>query len=266
MNQENLAYLRDQVKYTGFGDGLAELLKEKMEKQLPEFTLRHQSNFGKDTVTTGLYFKKSAQSDMYFFNAYKMALKKEYKPEALEQTFYINRENNITMKEAYNLMSGRAVNKDLTNKAGQRYNAWIQMDFHEKTPNGNHKLKQYHENYGYDLETVLSRHPIEELKQEEQKAYLLASLKKGNRQSATLVQDGNVQKCFIEANPKFKTLNMYDEYMRRLHTRQSQTEQQSERQGRRVKQEAKKEEPEAGAAETPKKTKKRRKRKTKKIA
>ena len=56
-------------------------------------------------------------------------------------------------------MDGRFVNKDLANKEGQIYNAWIQMDFKQSDDNGNFKLKQYHQNYGYDLEAVLSKVP-----------------------------------------------------------------------------------------------------------
>ncbi len=268
MNQKNFEFLRDQVKYTGFGEGLAAMLGEQIAKQQPAFTLTHENSFGKDAVTTALYFKKSAQRDLYFFNAYQMKLKKEYEPEVLKQTFYINKDNTFTMKEAYNLMSGRAVNKDLTNKAGQQYNAWIQMDFGRRTPNGNHKFNQYHQHYGYDLEKVLSRHPIEELKEEAQKMYLLASLKKGNRQSATVLQEGNRQKCFIEANPKFKTLNIYDGYMRRLYIRQPEKEQHAVGQSQKVKSGTKKEQQVAGESEGEilQKTKKKSKRKANKIA
>ncbi len=37
-------------------------------------------------------------------------------------------------------MEGRSVNKDLTNKEGQVYNAWVQMDFKQSDDNGNFKL------------------------------------------------------------------------------------------------------------------------------
>jgi hypothetical protein len=33
MNQKNFDYLKDQVKFTGFGEGLETKLKERMEKQ-----------------------------------------------------------------------------------------------------------------------------------------------------------------------------------------------------------------------------------------
>src|SRR5439155_6097299 len=126
-----------------------------------------------------------------------------------------NKINNITLKEAYNLMSGRAVNKDLTNKEGQVYNAWIQMNFKETDRNGNYLLKHFHTNYGFDLEKELAKHPIKELTNEQDKIRLLESLQKGNRQSATLLQEGKEQKVFIEASPQFKSINVYDHNMHR---------------------------------------------------
>lgn len=240
MNQKNFEYLRDQVKYTGFGEGLEIDLKEKLSKQTPDFTMNHTAKYGNDTASSELHFSKSSQSDMYFFNSYKVSLKKENVPENMEQTFYINKGNNITLKEAYNLMNGRAVNKDLTNKDNQMYNAWVQMDFKQADNNGNYKLKQYHQNYGFDLDQVLAKHPIKELGHDEHKSNLLDSLKKGNRQSVTFIRDGAEQKNYIEANPQFKTINIYDSNMQRLDNRQSKTEKQAEGESSSVKQDNKK--------------------------
>lgn len=239
MNQKNFDYLRDQVKFSGFGEGLENELKEKMQKQTPQFLLSHQGSFGKDETVSTLHFRKSDQSDMYFFNKYDLTLKQENKPETMSQTFYLGKDNNITLKEAYNLMNGRAVNKDLTNKEGQMYNAWMQMDFKQTDTNGNYKLKQFHQNYGFDLENALSKHPIKELGNEQEKIRLFESLHKGNRQSVTFIQNGSEQKHFIEANPQFKALNIYDNNMQRLGSNQSKQEKQGESQT--IKQETKKE-------------------------
>ncbi len=240
MNQKNFEYLRDQVKYTGFGEGLETELKEKLGKQTQDFKLNHTAQYGNDTATSELHFSKSNQSDMYFFNSYKVSLKKENVSDNMEQTFYINKGNNITLKEAYNLMSGRAVNKDLTNKDNQMYNAWVQMDFKQADNNGNYKLKQYHQNYGFDIDQVLAKHPIKELGNVEHKSNLLDSLKKGNRQSVTFIHDGAEQKNYIEANPQFKTITIYDSNMQRLVNSQSKVEKQAEGESSSVKQENKK--------------------------
>lgn len=263
MNQRNFEYLRDQVKYTGFGDGLEDVLKQKLQEGSPEFKLSHETKYGNDTVKTSLNFTQSKQSDMYFFNSYRVNIEKENRPEPLSQIFYINRGNNITLKEAYNLLEGRAVNKNLTNREGQVYNAWVQMDFKQSDDNGNFKLKHYHQNYGYDLEAVLSKHPIRELSDEGYKSNLIDSLKKGNLQSVTFHVNGMDQKQFIEANPQFKTVNIYDSHLKRIDSRQSKKENQSEGEHQSAKQDNKKEKQspaEDDGPEVPKKSAKRRRR------
>lgn len=220
MNQKNFEYLKDQVKYTGFGEGLENELKERMQKNTPKFMLLHQSNFGKDETVSTLHFRKSDKSDMYFFNKYDVTLKQENKSESISQTFYLNKGNNITLKEAYNLMNGRAVNKDLTTKEGQIYNAWIQLDMKNNEQNGNFKIKHFHQNYGFDLEKALSKLSIKELSNDQDKTALLNSLQKGNRQAVTFSQNGNEQRQYIEANPQFKSINIYDVNMNRQGSRQ----------------------------------------------
>jgi hypothetical protein len=261
MNQKNLEYLKDQIKFTGFGEGMENALKDKLLKGETEFALNHNVKYGNDFVSAILNFRKSDQSDMYFFNSYKISLEKEQSKEVLTQTFYINKDNNITAKEAYNLMEGRAVNKDLRNKDGELYNAWIKMDFKEADDKGNFKLNHYHQNYGYDLEGSLAKHPIKELENEKYKDDLLNSLKKGNIQSVTFITGGVEKKQFVEANPHFKTINVYDGSMQRINNRHSKEEKQSEGEKTSTKQDSKKQSQSADedGPEVPKEAKKRRK-------
>jgi hypothetical protein len=213
MNEKNLEYLKENLKYTGFSDKLNFELEKNMQQGLPEFQLHTQAEFNKDKVDAVLHFKKSDTSEMYFFNKYDATLEKS-KEEKLSNTFYLNKGNGVTLKEAYNLLNGRAVNKDLINKEGQKYNAWIQLDVQNKDNNGNYKMKQFHENYGYDLESTLKQYPIKELTDAESKEMLLHSLQKGNVQSVTFEMDGSTSKMFLEANPQYKTINLYDGQMK----------------------------------------------------
>ncbi|MFT4154801.1 hypothetical protein, partial [Parafilimonas sp.] len=211
MNENNYDYLSNQLKYTGFGEGLQEQLKEKMQQQEPQFTLTVQKEFGKDQTTAMLQFRKSEESDMYFFNRYNVALKNDQHSDAIKQTFYINpKSDSITLKEPYNLLNGRSVHKELTTKEGEKYKAWLQLDFKESDANGNFKIKSYHENYGYDLQAVLQKHPIKELSDPDSKSRLIESLERGNRQSVTLTIQGKEQKVFVEAVLQFKSLNFYE--------------------------------------------------------
>jgi len=114
MNEKNLEYLQKQVKLTGYGDDHNKELREELKNQTKAFTLYHQQDYGKDSIVAALHFKKSESTDMVFFNRHTIMLKNEKYPDAIRQTFYIDSgKDNVTLKEGYNLLSGRAVEKNL---------------------------------------------------------------------------------------------------------------------------------------------------------
>jgi len=214
MNDKNYEYLTEQLKRTGFEDTLNEELRKNMEKQNPEFTLNMEKSYGTDNVKATLHFKKSDESDMFFFNRYDLQLKKENSDEAVKQTFYPNK--SITLKEGYNLLDGRAVHKTLTNKEGEKYQAWLELDFKNNTQSGNYQLKQLHHNYGFDLEKTLSKYPIKELQNQKFKESLIRSLERGNLQSATFLINGKEEKIFLTPNVAFKALGAFDDKMQKI--------------------------------------------------
>lgn len=211
MNEKNFDYLAEQLKLTGFGDTLLPALKEQLMAQPESFSLNHKVSYGEQHAEAVLNFKRGKDSDMFFFNTYDLKLKNEMDAVRVQQTFYINRENNYTLKEGYNLLSGRAVHKILTNKKDEKYEAWVKMDFKEQTQGGNFKLTQFYGKNGMDLEKVLEKFPIQELKNERYKASLIDSLQRGNLQSATFLLDGKEQKLFITPNLSYKTIHAFDE-------------------------------------------------------
>ena len=214
MNEKNYEYLTEQLKRTGFGDTLNDDLRKNVEKQNADFTLNTQREYGTDKVSAVLHFKKSAESDMFFFNKYDLELKKENQPDTIKQGFYPDK--GITLKEGYNMLDGRAVHKTLTNKEDEKYTAWLQLDFKNNTESGNYKINQYHQNYGFDLENALSKYPIKELGNEKFKADLIRSLERGNLQSATLQVNGKEEKIYLTPNPNFKSLNAFDSNMSKI--------------------------------------------------
>ena len=213
MNQENLKYLMDNIKYMGFGDKLNTELEQKMKEGKTDFQLTASVEFNKKSFEATLNFRKSDSIDMYFFNNYNASLEKN-NGEKVEQTFYLNKGKGVTAKEAYNMLDGRSVHKDLVTKEGQPYKAWMQLDFENKDKNNNFEVKQFHENYGYDLKAAVAKFPITELKDPEKANTLTASLQKGNIQSVTIEKDGNSHKMFIEADPQYKKVTLYDSNMK----------------------------------------------------
>src|ERR1700738_2037232 len=122
MNNENLSFLQDNLKYLGFGGKLQlnEQLELLMDQDLKEFQLDTEAFFDDDhKLEATLYFRRSNQGDMYFFNKYMARLVLADEPEMdRTQTFYISKGTGVTFKEAYNLLLGRSVNKDLINIEG----------------------------------------------------------------------------------------------------------------------------------------------------
>ncbi len=220
MNIKNLEFLKNGLKYMGFGEKLNANLEESIKEKPNEFQLAMQGEFkkegGTEVVDYKLDFKKSGQSDMYFFNRYEATLKNDDPSKEKSQTFYITKNTGITAKEAFNLLEGRSVNKDLTNKEGQEFNAWLKLDFTERDKNDNFKVKQFSAGYGYELDKVLDKFPIKELADVELKEKIMKSLAKGNTVAVTFQKEGKEDKMFIEANPQFKTLTVYDGSMKKM--------------------------------------------------
>jgi hypothetical protein len=76
-------------------------------------------------------------------------------------------------------------------------------------------VKQYHQGYGYDLEMVMSKYPIKEQLNPDDKAKLIKSLEKGNLVQVTFAREGGEQKMFVAANPQYKSLDLYDTKMQK---------------------------------------------------
>lgn len=213
MNTQNLEYLQTNLKYFGFGDKLNEALEKNIKDEKVEFQLKVEIPHFSNKMDYTLHFKKSSQSDMYFFNRYDAALQNG-KPELDKmQGFYVNKGHGITAKEAFNLLEGRSVFKEMVNKDGEKYNAWLKLDFENSDQHGNYKIKQFSDQYGFNLEKTLANFPIKELSDPEQKKQLLSSLEKGNVQQVSVKKDDKEAKYYIEAVPQFKNINVYDQKM-----------------------------------------------------
>ncbi len=74
----------------------------------------------------------------------------------------------IHLKEAFNLLQGRSVFKEITPLKDEKYFAWIQLNFREKESDGNYKITKFRSYRGFDLGPILTRYPILELGYEDE--------------------------------------------------------------------------------------------------
>lgn len=74
MNLNNLDNLKDELKELGLPRKLTEEMEQYMQKDVPEFQLRHKLPADKGQVDLQLHFKQSGKSDFYYFNKYSVTL------------------------------------------------------------------------------------------------------------------------------------------------------------------------------------------------
>jgi hypothetical protein len=223
MIQKNFNFLKRGLLHLGFGKELNADLEKNMTDMPDKFQLKHAGKFGDkknpDRVDFSLDFKKSDTTDLYHLNRHTATLRDKENPENdRTHTFYIHKNNGVTSREAYNLLQGRAVNKDMLTKDGRPYNAWIQLDFNEKKDeHNNYKIERYFPKYGFDLEKSIKKYsmgaPTQDAGSHEE---LLRSLSKGDRTEALHLRNGKLEKVFIEANPVDRNLNIYSAKGRKM--------------------------------------------------
>ena len=213
MNENNLEFLKNTLERLDFPVEVGNKLAKEVEAQKPEIKLEHEVNRNNETVKFDLNFRKSDTTDMYFFNSYQATLKTGNEAHDKTQEFRIRNGNNMGMDDAFNLVAGRAVHKSMVNGDGDAYQAWLKVDFSQKDNYGNHKMEQFSDRYGYNLDKALGKFPITALKTEvpEAKESLIGSLKAGNSTAVTMTKDGQEVSYFIEANPRLRTINIKDE-------------------------------------------------------
>lgn len=204
MNTQNLSYLQKQLLNLGFGEAINADLEKNIAAKTPEFTLKTTQEYNKQNVDYTLHYKAGDQNDMYFFNKYDASLQGK----DMAQTFYLNKGSGITAKEAYNLLEGRAVHKELENLEGQKYNAWIVIDKENKTENGNFKLRPFTDGWNYRPERAIDKLDIVGINEEGAREKLMKSLEKGNRHQVNAMKDGKEVKLFLEANPAGHRVNL----------------------------------------------------------
>lgn len=205
--KQNNQVLYSQLQRAGFS-GLSEKIEGQIRQGQSQFEIPVSYYINdKERLDHQLSFVKD-QNGQYRFDGYKTNLHNEAKPEEKrEQFFNMKAGNNVNATEAYNLLTGRAI---------QREGTWMQLDMNDKDAHGNFRIKEFHSGYGYDLEKILKQLPLKEFLNKNDADKLRDALRHGDRQSVSFIKGGNEQRYFIEANPQFKSVNIYDEHSRKV--------------------------------------------------
>lgn len=218
---DQVQYLKDQMKYLGFGEG--EKLHKDLEKGInskkQQFEIKTTSDktLPDNKVDFTLKFNKSENGGV-FLNSYNAKLT-NVKSEEISHNFPVNRENTFTAKEAVNLLEGRTVKIEFNNpKTEQLEPAFVKLKFDEpKTEKGNYEFQNFYKNYGVDTAQIVEKSKLI-FDKPEWKESTIKSLEKGNIVKVKFEFDDKVVEGKAVLNPQYKNLNLYDSDMNRINT------------------------------------------------
>ena len=210
----NLAELQENVKMAGFGDYFKEKIREELLLGQDQFSIHRTLQIDKDTMDYKMDIRVDKIKKKAYLNDMHATLTEE---SGVQRSQSFPRFLRITAKEAYNLLKwgiSSGVEKSLFNREGVRYRSFVTLDINsEKDLYGSYPLLQYHENYyrePFTIEGALRRLPVEIKELREESERLIASLKRGNMTSVTVIKGGETRTGFLSVNAKAGRLDLRD--------------------------------------------------------
>ncbi|MBZ4033847.1 hypothetical protein K6T82_03660 [Flavobacterium sp. 17A] len=202
----NKKTLEEQLIKSGFHVAYGKVLEHMQEQQL-NFSIPVSYHISEnERLEHSLQFVKDSQG-AYQFDGFRSILHNDSSPSSRSTHYFKNEKTeSFNAAEAYEMLAGRAVLKSGT---------WKQFNFNDKDLNENYLMHEFPQAYGYNVSNALRTVP---LKNDDYETFesLADSLKKGRREEVLLMIQGREMKVFLEANPRFKTLNFYNDRMQKL--------------------------------------------------
>lgn len=200
-------FLNNALKYLGFGVNtqLNRDLEEHIALAEPSFELQTEVSYdGVTRLCAQLFFSRSKNKlyDYYFFNRYKALLYDPATPEKIaERMFYIEESRlGVTLKQAYNLLQGRYVQRKVVDQNGEIYLRWLYLEPNLEDRDGYAFLRQIKQQF--DLDKALDIYPIQGLNSQEIRERICNSLRRGNLHPVTIsLESGKSQDLLLYANP-----------------------------------------------------------------
>lgn len=207
MENKHLDFLHNALKYLGFGVNtqLNRELEEHIALEEPSFELETEVSYdGVTRLSAQLFFSRSKNKlyDHYFFNKYKAQLYDPATPEKVAQRmFYIEESRRgVTLKQAYNLLQGRYVQRKIVDQNGEIYLRWLYLEPKLEDRDGFAFLRQIKQQF--DVDKALDIYPIQGLNSQELRERICNSLRRGNLHPVTIsLESGKSQELLLYANP-----------------------------------------------------------------
>lgn len=210
---KNERFITNQMSDIGYSAKEIDEVREAMAHGQPGIS----KTFSKDTeegrLVTRPVLTKGSEGDFYFFNKYRATLLQPGVQDVKEVMVYVNKSHNYTLDEVSKMLKGGALEKELLDRNQKPYVGWSAVDSKEVDKDGFSLIKSRHPNYGFVLSEAAEQFAIKDFKDDTRRLEVFDRLKKGELVRVTGADD---KTYFIAPNPKFKTLDIYDDQARKL--------------------------------------------------
>lgn len=206
-SEQNSQELLSHLERLGFS-GVSAKLDDAMRKGYPEFSIPISYYVEPSKrINFELAFLKDDQGNIRL-RGYNAHYHNEARPdESRVQFFSADNGKCVDTKSSLHLLQGRALEQE---------GGWMQLDFNDRDAQGQYRTKEFPAAYGFDIEQQVRNLPIKEVQDQGETSMLVAALKSGGCQGVTFIRDGNERRYYIEANPQFRSVNIYDEHFRKI--------------------------------------------------
>lgn len=176
---------------------------------------------GVDKMHFEIYLNKSKTSDVYFLTSMEAKLIRYNSNDPIQKTFELDKQNRISALQAYKLLCGQSFQKDifvldlddLQENKNKKVAVWHKLDLKVTDRDGEHPMKLFFPEYGFDLEKSFDRYPIADMQDSEKRDAAIKALKFGNLISLKMEVEGKIVPVYLSADPEYKSLNVYDQSM-----------------------------------------------------
>jgi hypothetical protein len=213
----NFHDLKKQMVDLGFGEVFAESLWLEMQKGVPKITFPYRTLIDEHVVGCELQFSKMANGN-YFFNQYRIDVSGitddlgnfAHRSQTIPVEYYDTANKSCSVQEAYNLLNGRWVFKDVAYPDGLYYKDWMRYDPSTVTLSGNSRIELLGKNRSFDLDGAIKELPIVKFGQHNCFEEFKRSLEQGNKEEATILTSAGEKIGFkIIVSPDANTLDVY---------------------------------------------------------
>ncbi|OMP80095.1 hypothetical protein [[Flexibacter] sp. ATCC 35208] len=204
ISAENIKKVKNQVAEAGWGNRFDTAIDEFVKSGESKIKLPGSETIdGKHQLNAELDF--SIGKDILYYNGWKGTLTKEGEENSRSQFFpYYDK---ISMGEGANLLidgdNPRAVYKNhFYDESGNRYGAWLKVDFSQKTESGNHVVQRFNDKYGFNPYEVIQDYAIVGFNVYETRKGAIMAMQQGAEIIVQPVNRENYDTVRMSANPE----------------------------------------------------------------